>query len=66
MDIESKFFDCNLSEVDPDNIIASGNYFSGSIYDTADRASWISFNLVNKEKRSYILKELNLKKEVKS
>ena len=65
MDTETKFFQCNLSEVDPDKIISSGNYFSGSIYDTGDRCSWISFNLVNKEKMSYILKELSLKEGVK-
>ena len=64
MDTNAKYFKCNLSKATTEKIISSGNYFSGSIYDTPGRDSWISFNLVNKEKMSYILNELSLKEGV--
>ena len=49
---------CKFEDVSPDEIIKSGEIFSGSIYYNDRRNSWIQFNFVNKEKLSYILKEL--------
>lgn len=53
-----KEFNCNFEDISPEEIINSGEIFSGSIYYNGDRHSWIQFNFVNKEKLSYILKEL--------
>ena len=51
---------CKFEDVSPDEIIKSGEIFSGSIYYNDRRNSWLQFNFVNKEKLSYILKELKL------
>ena len=53
-----KEINCKFEDVSPDEIIKSGEIFSGSIYYNDSRNSWIQFNFVNKEKLSYILKEL--------
>ena len=53
-----KEINCKFEDASPDEIIKSGDFFSGSIYYNDDRNSWVQFNLVNKEKISYILKEL--------
>ena len=64
MATEFKIIKCNGNEIDSHGILAMGNYFSGSIYHDKSRKSWISFNLVNKEKMEYILNGISLNKGV--
>tara|TARA_Y100000593_G_C4258444_1_gene310907 strand:- start:673 stop:933 length:261 start_codon:yes stop_codon:yes gene_type:complete len=63
MDTSTRFINATKTQITPEEILSSGKYFSGSIYHGLK--SWIEFNLVNKEKMSYILNEINFKDEVK-
>ncbi len=55
----------NLSDtVTPETILSSGEWFSGIIYLNKKMNNWIEFNLVNREKMCYILKDIDLNKEV--
>ena len=55
---------CNSTKTSPDEILQSGEYFSGSIYHDEYKNSWIAFDLVNKEKMAYILSEIDFSKGV--
>jgi hypothetical protein len=56
---------CTGDKITSDVIIASGEFFSGSISFSNDKNNWLVFNLVNKEKMMYILKDIKFNKEVK-
>ena len=58
MVIDVKIVKCKSEDLDVDALLNSGEYFSGSIYHDTTNSSWTAFNLVNKEKMSYILKHL--------
>tara|TARA_X000001388_G_C2126407_1_gene83335 strand:- start:27 stop:272 length:246 start_codon:yes stop_codon:yes gene_type:complete len=49
-----------FENLNPDEVVEMGDFFSGSIYYDDSRRSWVQFNLVNKEKMSYILNDINL------
>ena len=53
-----KTINATPQEISSESILVSGDLFSGSIYYNGDRNSWIQFSFVNKEKLSYILKEI--------
>ena len=53
-----KTINATPQEISSESILVSGDLFSGSIYYNGDRNSWIQFSFVNKEKLSYIVKEL--------
>lgn len=55
---------CNSKDITPDEILESGEYFSGTIFHDNLKNSWTAFNLVNKEKMSYILDAINFNKGV--
>ena len=61
----AKEINCTGDKVSPDVIIASGEFFSGSIMFDNDKNNWLVFDLVNKEKMVYILKDIKFNKEVK-
>jgi len=67
MDIDApgKQITCRGDQTTPDLIIKSGKFFSGSIAFSSNTNNWILFELVNKEKMSYILKDIIFNKEVK-
>ena len=50
---------CDGKDINPNEILNMGDLFSGSIYYNSDFVSWVQFNLVNKEKMSYILGDIN-------
>jgi len=55
---------CTGDKVTSDVIIASGEFFSGSIIYN-NKNNWLVFDLVNKAKMLYILKDIKFNKEVK-
>tara|TARA_B100001113_G_C20729398_1_gene457259 strand:+ start:274 stop:552 length:279 start_codon:yes stop_codon:yes gene_type:complete len=65
MVIDSKMFKCTGTKKTSEEVLSSGEYFSGSIYTCSTSNSWIAFNLVNKEKMEYILSEIDFNEEVK-
>ena len=65
MDTNVKIFSCDSSGVNTNDLLASGEYFSGSIYLGNEQNNYVIFNLVNKEKMKYILNEIDLNCEVK-
>lgn len=64
MDTNVNVIKCNTKDISPEEILAQGNFFSGSIYNDVEKKSWTAFNLVNKEKMSYILSEINFSEGV--
>ena len=56
---------CTGDKVTSDVIIASGEFFSGSIIYNNNKNNWLVFDLVNKAKMLYILKDIKFNKEVK-
>ncbi len=50
---------CDSKDITRNQILEMGDIFSGSIYYSDNALSWIQFNLVNKEKMSYILGDIN-------
>ena len=65
MDTSVKIINCDSTQTSPEEILSSGEYFSGLIHYDASKNSWIAFNLVNKEKMIYILNEIDFSKGVK-
>lgn len=63
MDTDFKSINCKSNQITAQEILDSGNYFSGSIYASGSN-SWFEFNLVNKEKMAYILSGIDLTEEV--
>ena len=61
----TKKISCTGDKVTSDVIIASGDFFSGSISYNNDKNNWLIFDLVNKAKMLYILKDITFNKEVK-
>ena len=56
---------CTGDKVTSKTIVDSGVFFSGSISYKDNRNNWIVFDLVDKEKMVYILKNIKFNKEVK-
>tara|TARA_R110001583_G_scaffold171236_1_gene324776 strand:- start:377 stop:655 length:279 start_codon:yes stop_codon:yes gene_type:complete len=64
-DITIKKYTYSDNEISPDVITASGEFFSGMITIGSNDNNRIIFELVNKEKMSYILKDIKFNKEVR-
>ena len=65
MDTKVKIFSCESCKTIPNELLDSGEYFSGSIYLGVNQDNYVIFNLVNKQKLKYILNEIDLNAEVK-
>ena len=65
MDTNQKQFKGTSSEVSIEEILNAGEYFTGSIYMGKNTFNWIEFNLVNRERMKYILKDIDYKNEVR-
>ena len=64
MDTDTTVIRCNTQNINAEDILKSGNFFSGMVYHSSEKKSWTEFNLVNKEKMAYILSEINFSKGV--
>lgn len=58
-------FKGHTGQITAKEILASGKFFSGMVFQKNVPNSWIEFNLVNEDKMKYILNGINFKEEVK-
>lgn len=63
--MDTKKISTTGDKITSDAIIASGEFFSGSISFKSNKNNWLVFDLVNKKKMVYILKDIKFNKEVK-
>jgi|TARA_R110001592_G_scaffold342336_1_gene632126 hypothetical protein len=61
----AKKINCTGDKITSGALIASGEFFSGSISYNNNKNNWLIFDLVNKAKMLYILKDITFNKEVK-
>jgi hypothetical protein len=64
MDTNTKIFNSINGLTSPEDILSSGEYFSGSILLGYEGNKSVIFNLVNKETMQYILSDIKFNDEV--
>tara|TARA_R110000796_G_scaffold115870_1_gene228160 strand:- start:242 stop:508 length:267 start_codon:yes stop_codon:yes gene_type:complete len=59
-----KKINCTGEDISLDELVKSGNFFSGTVRFEINKNNWLEFNLVNSEKLKYILRNTSFNKEV--
>tara|TARA_R110000796_G_scaffold168256_2_gene285170 strand:- start:284 stop:550 length:267 start_codon:yes stop_codon:yes gene_type:complete len=62
--MDTKKINCTGEDISLDGLIESGNFFSGTVRFEINKNNWLTFNLINKEKLKYILRNIIFNKEV--